>query len=65
MYYFSKGYYENKKLGIKIQWKSLYGIKLGQTITDPINRIITIIEYIAYTKYAIEGHLVFVQSCLV
>jgi hypothetical protein len=32
-------------------------ITLGKTITDTINGMIKITEYISYTKYAIEKHL--------
>jgi hypothetical protein len=30
---------------------------LGQTITDPINRMISITKRISYTKYSIERRL--------
>jgi hypothetical protein len=32
-------------------------ITLGKTITDTINRVITIAKYISQTKYAFEKHL--------
>ncbi len=35
----------------------LMGSLCGQTITDPINSILTIIDHISYTKYAIERNL--------
>jgi hypothetical protein len=40
-----------------IQWMPLNGIALGQTIIDPINRMITISEYVSFTKYTIGRHL--------
>jgi hypothetical protein len=45
-----------------IQWTPLNGITLGQTVTDPINRMITISEHISYTKYAILRCLGLAQS---
>jgi hypothetical protein len=33
------------------------GITLGQSITDPFNRMITITEYTSFTEYAIERQL--------
>ncbi len=38
---------------VLVLWAQLHGITLGQTITDPINQMITITKYIAYTKYFI------------
>jgi hypothetical protein len=38
------------------------GITLGQTLTDPINRMITITEYTSYTMYDIESNLELVHS---
>ncbi len=35
---------------------------MGQTITDPINRMMTRTEYISYTKYVIDRHLGLDQS---
>ena len=40
-----------------VQWTPLNRITLGLTLTDPINGMITIIEYMSYTKYAIDRHL--------
>jgi hypothetical protein len=45
-----------------IQWTQINGITLGQTITDPINRMITITKYISYIKNAIERHLQLAKS---
>jgi hypothetical protein len=42
-----------------MQWTSLNGITAGQTITD---HIITIAEYISFTKYDIETQLGLDQS---
>jgi hypothetical protein len=46
---------------IAINWTPLNGITLGLTITDPINRMITITKYISYANYAIERHLGLVE----
>ena len=35
-------------LFFQLQWTPLNGITFGHTITDPINRIITITTYISY-----------------
>jgi hypothetical protein len=48
-----------------LQWMPLNGITLGQTIIDPIIRMIPITEYISYTNYAIGRHLGLDQSGLV
>jgi hypothetical protein len=45
-----------------IEWTPLNEITLGQTITDPNNRMITINEYISYTKCAIERLMGFDQT---
>ncbi len=46
----------------KLQWMPINGITLGQTVTDPINRMITITENTSFTKYAIARHLRLFQS---
>jgi len=45
-----------------VHWMLLNGITLGQTITDPINQMVTITKYVYYTKYAFKRHLGLVQS---
>ena len=40
-----------------LQWTPLNGITLGRTINDPIKRMISITEYVSFSKYAIERHL--------
>jgi hypothetical protein len=45
-----------------IQWMPINGITLGQTITDPVNRMITITKYISYIQNAIERHLGLAKS---
>ncbi len=40
-----------------VQRMELYGITLGQAITDPINQMRLITEYNLQTEYAIERHL--------
>jgi hypothetical protein len=37
-------------------------VTLGQTITDHINQMKTVAEYISYTKYAKKRYLGLVQS---
>jgi hypothetical protein len=51
-----------EKMNLEVQWMPRIGITLSQTITDNINRMVTVTKYISYTKYAIERFKGLVQS---
>ncbi len=38
-----------------LQWMTLNGITLGQTITDPFNRILLITKYMSYKRMLFRG----------